>query len=273
MESVILGCSRSSTLLEIEELLSTHDVSRVVVLEDTGGPVGIVSEKDILRFLLTDNSTRRLEEVCASEVMTPRLITINPQAPISEAAEVMIRESISSLAVTSDRLDGIVTKSDIANYLALTSRRTHSVAEFMTCNPITVNPSHSLLSTVQLMSQRKISRVVVVDEDQDQEPKGIVTLADFTLLLLSFVSERMPANDLLKRTEAVGLTVEDLMTRHPLTINENSNLVEAARLMMKHHISGLPVVDESSKLKGIVSKTDVTRAVASQIGNDIDKRR
>lgn len=271
MTSAIVGCSRSSTLLEVEELLSTHEVSRVVVLEEAGDPAGIVSEKDTMRFMLTDNSSRGLQEVRASEVMSPRLIAISPHAPVAEAAGVMIREGISSLAVNSDRFEGIMTKGDVVNYYASTGCRSHSVAEFMTHRPVTVKPSHSLLSTVQLMSQRNISRVIVVDQDQHQEPKGIITLADFTLFLLSFVSARLPANDLLKRTEAVGLAASDFMTCHPLVIGESSNLCEAAELMMKHRISGLPVIDGSSKLAGIVSKTDITRAVANQKGTSSEK--
>jgi len=267
MASIIVGCTPSSTLLEIEELLSSHGVSRVVVLNETGTATGIVSEKDILRFMLTDNSDRGLESVCAKEVMSSRLISINPEVPIVDAAQVMIEENISSLTVNSDRLEGLVTKGDIVRYVALSGHRLCPVTEVMARNPVTVDQTNSILSTVQLMSQRKISRVVVVD--QDQEPKGIITLADFTLLLLSFVSKRMPASDLLTRSDAVGLSAKDVMTHNPLTIHENADLLETAELMMKHRISGLPVVDESSKLRGIIGKTDIARAVANAKGNDI----
>ncbi|HUK49732.1 MAG TPA: CBS domain-containing protein [Terriglobales bacterium] len=267
MASIIVGCSPSSTLLEVEELLSSHGVSRVVVLNETGSPAGIVSEKDVLKFMLTDNSDRGLEEVCAKEVMSSRLITINPEASIRNAADSMIRENISSLTVNSDRLEGLITKGDIVRYVALSGRRLSPVAEFMARNPITIKQSNSIFSTVQLMSQRRISRLIVVD--QDQAPKGIITLADFTLLLLSFVTKRMPASDLLKRTEAVGLTAEDVMTCNPLTVREDADLLEAAELMMKHRFSGLPVIAESSRLSGIVGKTDIARAVANIKGSDI----
>jgi predicted transcriptional regulator len=52
------------------------------------------------------------------------------------------------------------------------------------------------------------------------------------------------------------------MTEHPITLSHDSNLIDAARLMMKHDISGLPATDGSENLVGIVSKTDITRAVA-----------
>jgi CBS domain-containing protein len=214
-----------------------------------------------MRFMLTDDSARGLEQVCAHEVMSSRLISIKPETTISTAARLMIGENISSLAVIGDQLEGIVTKADIVDYLGATNRRTQSVDLFMTSIPITVRTSQSVLSIIRLMSLNKISRVVVVD--QSYEPEGIITMADFALLLLSFCFGRIPASDFLKRTEAIGLSARDFMTWDPVTVDQSSDLSEAARLMTKHHISGLPVTDSCAKLAGIVSKTDITRVVAN----------
>jgi CBS domain-containing protein len=270
MTTRIVVCSRSATLLDVQERLSNQRVSRIVVVDTNGDPIGIISEKDVMRFILTDNSRRGLEEMRAHEVMSPSLISIKLNAPMAEAAEVMIRGNISSLAVNSNRFEGIVTKGDVVNYLGLTKRRSHSVGQFMTPHPITVKPSQSIFSTIASMTQNKISRVVVVD--QNQMVQGIITLADFTLLLgyslinlskkLTVTDARAPAADFLKRAEAIGLTAKDFMTHDPFTIGQTFDLAEAARLMMKHGISGLPVTDNSTRLIGIVSKTDITQAVA-----------
>jgi CBS domain-containing protein len=262
MTRKIITCWTSSTLLDVEELFSNRRVSRVVVVDAMRNPTGIISEEDVMRFMLTDNSTRGLRQMCAHEIMSSRLIAIEPHAPVSRAAEVMIRENIGSLLVEDEHLEGILTKADIANYLGATKHRTDSVDHFMTFSPITVEPSQSLLSVVRLMSQNKISRVVVID--QNHEPRGIITPADLTLLLLSFCFGRTPANDFLKRTETIGLTAKDFMTYNPLTIDQSLDLSEAARLMTKHRISGLPVTDNLKELTGIVSKTDITRAVAHE---------
>jgi predicted transcriptional regulator len=71
------------------------------------------------------------------------------------------------------------------------------------------------------------------------------------------------ASNLLKRAAVIRrITVRDFMTQQPLCINQNSNLAIAAKLMSAHRISGLPVQDESGKLTGIISKTDIAQAVA-----------
>ncbi len=53
------------------------------------------------------------------------------------------------------------------------------------------------------------------------------------------------------------MRVQDLMTRQLVTTSPGASLKEAARLMMHHKVSGLPVVDESGRLIGVVSETDV----------------
>jgi len=51
----------------------------------------------------------------------------------------------------------------------------------------------------------------------------------------------------------------DVMTTGAATVKPSASLAEAARLMIEHRISGLPVVDEGGKLVGIVSEGDFLR--------------
>jgi CBS domain-containing protein len=54
---------------------------------------------------------------------------------------------------------------------------------------------------------------------------------------------------------------EDIMTRSPLTVSDNANLSEAARIMIRNRISGLPVVNNKGLLSGIITKTDVVKTM------------
>lgn len=57
-----------------------------------------------------------------------------------------------------------------------------------------------------------------------------------------------------------GVTVGDLMTPDPILVRSDAPLVKAAHLLDQHRIHGLPVVDESGALVGVVSQTDMLRA-------------
>ena len=52
-------------------------------------------------------------------------------------------------------------------------------------------------------------------------------------------------------------TVADVMTREPLTVRPETSITEVIQALAARKISGLPVVDETGKLVGIISETDL----------------
>src|SRR5437016_8411166 len=57
----------------------------------------------------------------------------------------------------------------------------------------------------------------------------------------------------------VTMRAHQIMTRPVITVGPDTTIVEAANIMLKHHISGLPVIDATGKLTGIVSECDFIR--------------
>lgn len=55
-------------------------------------------------------------------------------------------------------------------------------------------------------------------------------------------------------------TVREVMTRGTIAVRDDVPLAEAAQLLDKHHISGVPVVDRDGHLVGVLSQTDLLRA-------------
>ena len=53
------------------------------------------------------------------------------------------------------------------------------------------------------------------------------------------------------------LKAKDIMTRKVITVNPETEVVQAARLLLDHHINGLPVVDNEGNLKGILCQSDL----------------
>jgi CBS domain-containing protein len=55
------------------------------------------------------------------------------------------------------------------------------------------------------------------------------------------------------------MKAEDVMTRDVISVDPNATVLQAARLMLEHHISGLPVIDSTGKLVGVLSEGDFLR--------------
>jgi CBS domain-containing protein len=269
MTKRVISCLPAAPLTEVQYLMVEQRVGRILVVDSKKQDVGIISEKDLVNFLIADKSRRGLEHIRAEEVMSKGLITVKPAAAVAEAAKTMIREKVSSLVVKDGQVEGIVTKSDIVMYLAALATVNYVVRDFMTASPITMNASQPTFIAAELMSQHRISRVIVVD--QEHCPIGIITLTDLALASsligqTGFLAEGKPqfAPGVKYATSIHRLTAGDIMTRNPLCVNQNADLASSAKLMTRHGISGLPVIENSRRLVGIITKSDLTRAVALQ---------
>jgi CBS domain-containing protein len=248
-----------------------NNISRVVIVDENNKPVGIITQKSMIAFLVSDKSKRGIEEIKAEEVMTKKLITAKRRASISKIAETMAKKDISSVIIVNDKgkLEGIVTKTDITAWYGA-MRGAYKVQELMTAKTVTVTPSQSVFLVASLMAEHAISRVVVV-ADKGNKPAGIITEADMTMIsrLLKPAKVLKEGKPLVVRgaialPKSVHLlTAEDIMTSDPVTVRKSANLADAAELMTKHKISGLPVVDRG-KLVGIITKSDIIRAVAHE---------
>jgi CBS domain-containing protein len=268
MTRKIITCLPAAPLSEVQDLMVDQRVSRILVADSMKQELGIITEKDLVNFLIRETSRRGLDNIRAEEVMSTGLITVKTVTPVGEAARTMIRENVSSLVVKDGQVEGIVTKSDMVTYLAaLATTMDCTVRDFMTANPITMSPSQSTFFAAELMSQHRISRIVVIDQTH---PIGIITLADLTIASSIIAQPRLPGEGSQQFSRRVEygtnirrLTAGNVMTRNPLCVNQNADLVSSAKLMTRHGISGLPVIDDSEKLVGIITKSDLTKAVAS----------
>jgi acetoin utilization protein AcuB len=124
----------------------------------------------------------------------------------------------------------------------------------MTSDPITVSSSTTLPEAYWLMVENNIRRLLVVDKDR---MVGVVTMDD---LRGSFHTEIIAINPLKVNEMLSELPVRQLMSKNPMTIAPTANVVEAARKMLEHKISTLPVMD-SEKVVGIITESDLFRVL------------
>ncbi|MCD6551357.1 CBS domain-containing protein, partial [Thermotoga sp.] len=125
------------------------------------------------------------------------------------------------------------------------------VKDFMTKNPITIAPETSFSEALKLMKQNKIKRLIVM---KDNKIVGIVTEKD---LLYASPSKVTTLNIWELHYLLSKLKIEEIMTKNVITVNENTPIEDAARIMEEKDISGLPVVDGTGNLVGVITQTDI----------------
>ena len=107
-----------SKLTDVVRTMCEARIHALVVTDESGEACGVVTKLDILHHFAKD-----LTAITVDEVMTPRLITISPEARIAEAVALMLTRRVHQLVVAEDdparrrRPLGMVSVSDVVNQL------------------------------------------------------------------------------------------------------------------------------------------------------------
>lgn len=134
------------------------------------------------------------------------------------------------------------------------------VRERMTQNPIIVHPDTSFEDALQLLREKKIRRLPVVDKQGSVV--GIVVEKD---LLYASPSPATSLSVFEVHYLLSKLQVKDVMTKRVIAVGEDCPLEEAARIMIDHKIGSLPIV-RGKELVGIITETDIFRVMAEALG-------
>ncbi len=123
------------------------------------------------------------------------------------------------------------------------------VAEIARKSVVTVSPDATLRDAAKLMKEARIGSLLVVSE---------------TGRLLGIITERDIVRAIAEGADPDKALVKDYMTLEPITARSEDSVVSVAHKMIHHGIRHLPVVDEASKLIGVVSIRDVLRHIVGE---------
>jgi CBS domain-containing protein len=146
------------------------------------------------------------------------------------------------------------------------------VANWMTRDLLVVTPSTPLEEAVKLLVDRQISGLPVVNElgklvgvlsesDLMWREKGLDE-PPYMIFLGGVIFFQNPATFDRDLHKTLGQTVGEVMTPHAISINPHTPLPEAARIMHDKKIHRLPVVDDHGCPIGIITQSDIVRAIA-----------
>lgn len=185
--------------------------------------------------------------------MSSPVITVTPDTRLTEARRLMDENKIRALPVIQEGvLVGIVTRRgllrldlsqlDLQAWQKTTFLSEIRVKEVMSAKPITASPSSRIPKVARVMLENKITAVPVVS---DERLVGILTNSDMMRFIISeCTSSKQKAS------------VENVMTDEVVTIQEDTSLLEAHRLMGTMRIRSLPVFQDD-QLVGLVTRTNL----------------
>jgi acetoin utilization protein AcuB len=123
------------------------------------------------------------------------------------------------------------------------------VKHCMTENPVTFSPGEDVRFAFNTLTENNIRQAPVLENGK---LAGIITDRDLRLALMQTLTEP-------------GLTVGSVMTRNPVTVNENTLLKDAARIIGKNKFNALPVLSDSGELVGVLSTTDILNGLINAL--------
>ena len=118
------------------------------------------------------------------------------------------------------------------------------IRDIMTSNPSTVEPDKTVVDAARIMKQEDAGVVPVTENGR---LTGMVTDRDIAIRVVA------------EGKDPQSTTVREVASKDLVTIDPQQDLDEALRLMAKHQVRRLPVVEEDGRLVGVVAQADVAR--------------
>ena len=257
----VFTASNDTSIHEVLQKIQSNFIKHIVV-EVKNKPVGIVTERDINKFLENDKTARALQEISIEQVMekNPILITDGDSDQLSQAAEHMSIFKIGSVILvdSNGHLEGIITKTDITKVYGAVYGGKFKVKDYMSHKVLTCRKSDSLEFALNMINQNDVSRLVVTDNNG--KALDVITTNDFLLNSSYFTKDPTTTREYLLPIDAKKMCVDDLISNELVAVNLEDDLSVASQKMIKNHINGIPVIDETDRLVGIVSTFDVVNA-------------
>ncbi|HEU4592728.1 MAG TPA: CBS domain-containing protein [Steroidobacteraceae bacterium] len=130
------------------------------------------------------------------------------------------------------------------------------VAQLCNRNVATVRPFDEVTTAAQLMRERHVGYLIVVEPDDagiEARPVGVLTDRDIVVGVVA------------RRIDPGVLTVGDIMTSSPVTLSEFDSLEKAAQEMRRIGVRRMPVTGKQGELKGVLSLDDLLEAASGEL--------
>ena len=117
--------------------------------------------------------------------------------------------------------------------------------DVMTAHPSVITPDDTIRTAAQVMRDRHVGTLPVIDNLRDRQLKGIITDRDIVIRCLA-------------AGHGADCTVKEHMTsRHLTTARLDDEVSEVAHKMRRDHVRRIPVISEDNRVAGVVAVVDI----------------
>jgi len=246
MSKNVATISPNETVVSAAKMMSEKRVSCLAVM-DGGQVAGILTETDMLRRVARNG--KHFYHSTLEQIMSGTVKSVSGDMSVLEASNIMSETRIKRLPVLEQgKLVGIVTQTDLVR--ALTSYGLwRDVSEIMSRDVAVIPENATVAKAAELMTLRRISCIVVLDGG---EATGVLTQKDMLRRVVAL------------QRDPVRVRVRDVMSSPVASVAANCSVFSASKMMEEMNVRRL-VVTEGKELAGVVTQTDIFRAVRDKL--------
>ncbi len=186
------------------------------------------------------------------DIMQCGVITITPETSGHEAIGLLVDKDISGLPVVDEmRLVGMISEKDILEIVVQSDTIPGLTSDFMTTNVVTCQEETGMADLCTCLSRHSFRHVPVMRGDK---LVGIVSRSD---LIRAYQNRFRPEDYGRYASGSLGPVARDVMTYGLLTVTPQTPVYRAMQMLASKEITGLPVVDDTMRLVGILSEKDI----------------
>jgi len=204
-----------------------------------------------------------LDSARVVDVMHPGVYTCSFETPLATVARMMATHRVHCIVglgdVTEDdtRVWGLVSDGDVVA-AAATDHVHRTAGGSAATQAVTIGPRDGVRRAAELMSEHRLSHLLVVEPGSDR-PLGVISTLDIAAVM-GAMATRVHSHG--------GTGVDELMTTPVATVSPEASLKEVAALLVERRISAVPVVRDGDVV-GVVSEADI---VEEEQGPPADRR-
>lgn len=239
---------------EISKLISQFDknITSFIVLDKNNNYSGVLQQKDVMR------SATLLGKVKVKSLKT-NAPKVSQDVSINECARLMIENDIMTLPVIKDnKIIGVIEYTYILKSLPKDIMDSE-IKEYMSINMITADPKQKISQAISTMKDNQISRLPIIENNK---LVGLITIHDIVSNSF-FPKKRQNLGYIMNEKRSIlDLPIKNLMVSRVITDFESAKVDAIVDKFIENRINSVVIIDNSHKLKGIVTRKDLLEPVA-----------